>query len=255
MSAVFKKMFSACILVLVVLTTGAWQGNPIALAESRNTTVPEVPLYPGLTWSSLGTSIRNITLNVKGDTISLSGTGYKAVEQLGSSISQEIVNYYSNEQLVKSGWASYDAFESSDGVHYVFYHESGVYLSVDFLRCQDVSSNTCVSVWKSEQANLATSTSVKTSEPNSITTATGSFGKSSPANGATNLNPTSITLSWGTYSPTPDRYSYCVKEGSACADNDPNWTSTNANTSMGIRARRIVGTCVGVRPSRFRSDY
>lgn len=62
--------------------------------------------------------------------------------------------------------------------------------------------------------------------------ATGSFGKTSPANGATDVNPTSIVLSWETFSPTPDKYSYCIKEGDICADNDPNWTGTQTNTSV-----------------------
>jgi hypothetical protein len=231
MFSLFKKLALACTLILVVFTTGAWQGNHVVLAESQNVNIPETPLYPGLTWSRLGPSTRDITLNVKGDTISLSGAGYEAAEQFVSSPSQDVLNYYSNEQLAKSGWDSYDAFQRSDGVHYVFYHESGVYLSVEFLKCPDVPSSICVTVWKSQQTNLIAATPDKTSEPG-YSMATGSFGKISPADGATKLNPTSTVLSWGIYSPTPDKYSYCVKEGSACGANDPQWTGTNTNTSV-----------------------
>ena len=232
MLAMFKKIFLACILVLVVFATGAWQNDHTVSAESRND-VPETPLYSGLTWSELGLSSRDITVNINGDTISLSGEAYRASEQFASGIiSQDVLNYYSNGQLIKSGWTSYDASEELNGVNYIFYHESGVYLSVELLKCPDISSNICVTVWKSKQANLTTTiTSDKAPNP-SYPTANGSFGKSSPANGTTNLNPASVVLSWGTYSPTPDKYSYCIKAGSECDANDPNWTGTYTNTSV-----------------------
>jgi hypothetical protein len=231
MFAAFKKTFLASILIFVTLTTGAWQSNEIVLASSQNTNIPETPLYPSLTWSSVGSSSRDITINVNGDTVSLSGKAYKAAEQFASGIIfQDVLNYYSNAQLAKSGWTSYDASQKSDGAHYIFYHESGVYLSVEFLKCPVDTSSVCVTVWKSEQTNPVTFTPNKASGQSS--SATGSFGKTSPADGATNLDPTNTTLSWGTYSPTPDKYSYCVKEGSTCDDNDPNWTGTNTNTSV-----------------------
>jgi hypothetical protein len=86
--------------------------------------------------------------------------------------------------------------------------------------------------WQSHEAVRAASQNrsvakspVKASE--SVLLQTGTFGKTAPANGAVNVDPASITLSWQAYSPTPDAYSYCIKEGSACAANDPNWTRTN----------------------------
>jgi hypothetical protein len=232
MSAIFKKIFHACILGLVVFTTGAWQSAPLALAQSQNTSAPEAPLYPGLTWSSLGSSPRDITINIQGDTISLLGEGYAAKEQLASSPSREISNYYSNEQLAKSGWESYDTFENSDGVHYIYYHTSGIYLAVEFLKCSDVPSNLCVTVWKSNQTDVGTASPAKASDPKSITATAGTFGKISPVNGATNLNPTNVVLTWGAYSPTPDKYSYCIKEGAPCVATDPGWTGTYTNTSI-----------------------
>jgi hypothetical protein len=91
--------------------------------------------------------------------------------------------------------------------------------------------------WQSHDAVRAASqnrsvaeTSVKASE--SILMQTATFGKTTPANGATNVDPASITFSWQAYSPTPDSYSYCVKEGSACAANDPRWTRTGLNRSV-----------------------
>ena len=41
-----------------------------------------------------------------------------------------------------------------------------------------------------------------------------------------------LVLSWQAYTPTPDAYSYCIKEGSPCAANDPRWTRTDLNTSV-----------------------
>ena len=63
MSVVFKKMFFACVLVLTVLTTGAWQNPQAALALDT----PETPLYSGITWADLGSLSRSITTSVKGD--------------------------------------------------------------------------------------------------------------------------------------------------------------------------------------------
>jgi len=224
MFAVFKKIFLAFVLVLLVLTTGAWQSDLVVLAESQNTSIPVTPLYPGLTWSSLGLSTQNVRININGDSISLPGERYEALEQFPAGLPQDIFNYYSNEQLEKSGWASYDAFDGSDGIHYVFYHESGVYLSVELLKCPDTSSSICVAVWKSEQTHPMATAPGKTSEPGIIATAA-TFGKTAPTNGATDLNPSSIALSWEAYSGA-DKYKYCVNDGSACAENDPDWTST-----------------------------
>ena len=75
MFAVFKKIFLACVFGLIVFTAGAWQSDQVVLAESQNANLPEVPLYPGLTWSNLGSSTRVITTNVNGDMISLLGEG------------------------------------------------------------------------------------------------------------------------------------------------------------------------------------
>ena len=49
-----KKMFVASFLILVISITGIWQSDHIVLAESRNASIPETPLYPGLTWNDLG---------------------------------------------------------------------------------------------------------------------------------------------------------------------------------------------------------
>ena len=83
------------------------------------------------------------------------------------------------------------------------------------------------SAWQGDYTVRAASQNTSIAEAVLVT-----FGKTAPANGAINLNPASIAFSWQAYSPTPDAYSYCVKEGSACAANDPHWTRTGLNTSV-----------------------
>jgi len=225
MFALSKKIFQACVLALVVLTTGAWQSNPVALAESQKVVAPEAPLYPGLTWSDPTVSVQDIRTNLSGNLLSLSGGKYEAREQFAvGALPEELLNYYSNEVLSTSGWNSFDTFDITGGVRRVFYHDAGAYLSVEFFLCPGVSSTICIAVWKSEQVGLI-STPLKASTSESATTTSSTFGKKTPTNGSVDLNPASIVLSWDAYSPSPDKYSYCVKEGSACDIGDPNWTS------------------------------
>ena len=259
MFAVIKKMFLASLVVLTVLTTGAWQSNPIAAAESQQPGSVETPLFPGLTWSSLGSSNQDIRINVNGDSVSLPGVRYEAKERFVSSLPQDVLNFYSNEQLAKSGWVSYDSFNTAGGMHLVFEQESGIYLSVEFVTCADEPSSICIAVWQSEQTDAAAIAALSTSEPNDVAEVVGAFGKISPANGASNVNPTNAVLSWEAYSPTPDKYSYCLNIGSACANNDPDWTTsfstsvtlTNLayNTTYHWQVRAV--TCVTCVPKTF----
>jgi len=224
MFALSKKMFYACILALVVFAAGAWQGNPVVLAEGQKAGVPETPLYSGLTWGNPSSSAQEIRININGDMISLSGKRYEASQQFAvGALPQDLLNYYSNETLAKSGWNSHDTFEFAGGARQVFYHESGVFLSVDFTPCPGGSSTICIAVWKSDQTTPLVAP-VETAGPDTINT-TNTFVKKTPTNGATDVSPTSAALSWAAYTPTPDKYAYCVKVGSACVDNDPNWTS------------------------------
>ena len=70
MLAVVRKLCLAFVLVLIVLSTGAWQSNQVALAQSQGAGTPETPLYPGFTWSNLGDSTQNIRTSPAGDSIS-----------------------------------------------------------------------------------------------------------------------------------------------------------------------------------------
>ena len=228
MSAIVRRTFLAFVLVFVVLTTGAWQNDDVALAKNQAVSPPDIPLYPGLTWSGPAPATQELRINARGDSISLSGERYSAREQFTSDLPEGVLNYYSNEQLAGSGWASYDAFQGSDGTHFVFYHEAGLYLSVDYLKCPRDPDSTCVSVWKSDPGQPTAAAPRIFSTPETVTT-TATFGKTSPANGATGLDPTNTKLSWEAY-PNADKYKFCVKEGSACSDTDPAWTSTYDRT-------------------------
>ncbi|MBI3161613.1 MAG: S-layer homology domain-containing protein [Chloroflexi bacterium] len=231
MYAVFRKIFLASMLALVTLTTGAWQSAGFAPAEGLQNDGPKTPLYPGLTWENLGSSSRIITLNMEGDTVSLSGTGHRASEQFDGRAPQDVRDYYSNTALAGAGWESFNAYETKDGVHYVFYNVSGYYLSVEYLDCPDAPSKICMTVWKSghTDATGVVPSPVSGSAPPPATT---TFSKVSPAKDSTGISPINTILKWNAYSTTPDKYSYCIKEGAVCELNDPEWTGTYLNTSV-----------------------
>jgi uncharacterized protein YcfL len=204
--------------------TGAWQSDQVALAESQTADLPEAPLYSGLIWSEPAPSTQEIRINIEGDTVSLPGERYEALVQFPSGLPQEVSDYYSPAALADSGWASYDVFDSADGVDYVFYHESGTYVSVQYFNCPDVPSSICLAVWQSEQTAPLDVTPGGSDVSGDVTTA-GDFGKISPGNGSTGLDPKSTKISWETYVGA-DKYKYCVKLGSACPDDGEDWLST-----------------------------
>ena len=151
MHSFVRKTCLAFVLALVVLTTGAWQAAPAAQAQS----LPAAPLAPGLTWTNLGLATQDVRTSLNGDTISLSGERFAAQETFASGLPQAVADFYSNAELAKSGWTSYDVVNTPDGIRYVYSHESGVYLSLEFLQCPDDSSSTCLAVWKSAQPRYA----------------------------------------------------------------------------------------------------
>ena len=230
MIATLKKIMFVFVLVMVTASTGAWQGSSIALAAPGT---PETPLAPGLTWKDLGQTVRNIQLDIQGDSLDLSGQTFQAAEEFSGGVPQAVKDFYSNVELFKSGWSSDNAFEASDGVHRIFYHESGYYLSVDYLKCADDAGSTCITVWLSAQKDTAKFNPGQPQPQPSDPGATATFSKKTPADGSTGINPASTFLSWNTYA-TAQKYSYCVKEGSDCAHNDPNWTGTMLNTSISL---------------------
>src|SRR5215216_548049 len=226
MLAVVRKLCLAFVLVLVVLSTGAWQSDQVALAQSQGAGTPETPLYPGFTWSSLGASTQTIRTSAAGDSIAVAGQTYKAAEQFTSDLPEGLLVYYSTAQLASAGWESYDVLEGPDGVQHVFSDASGsgAFLSVNFVPCTADPTSTCVTVWQGDQVQSSAAAPGQTSVPGVNATAS-TFGKTSPANNATDVSASSVTLSWESFT-NVDKYKYCINEGSACAESDPDWTST-----------------------------
>jgi hypothetical protein len=219
-----KKLSFMLLMMLMIFLTGAGQNTSIAFAAGQNEDIPATPLYPDLAWDNLGPSVRDITISINGDAVSLPGNSYRADKEFSGDIPEDVLNYYSNDQLAQTGWESYDSFENTNGVYRVFYHKTGVYLSVEILKCPDDPTLTCISLWESEQTGALSKPLPNSNEQQGPTAA--SFSKSSPSNGASSINPASVTLSWDAYYPAPEKYSYCIKEGSECESNDPNWTSS-----------------------------
>jgi fibronectin type 3 domain-containing protein len=250
-----KNTLSTLVLLLVVFTSG----NTTAYAAKQTGNGPEIPLAPGLTWNNLGPSTRNIALNIKGDSISLSGETYQATHQFADTVPQAVLDYYSNTQLFKLGWVSDNIFEGPDGLHQIFYHESGMYLAVEFLKCPGNVNSTCITVWKSAKKDTA---SLIPADPNKSVgpAAAAAFSKTAPKDEATDVSASSVVLSWGAFSPTPDKYSYCIKEGSECESNDPDWTGTYTETSVTLTNLSVgktyywqvrAVTCVSCTPKTY----
>lgn len=226
-----KNTLSALFILLVIFTSGIPHGNSIVYAAIQPEIGPEIPLISGLTWNNLGPSSRTITLNIKGDMISLMGETFRAAQRFSGSIPQDVLDNYSNVRLFESGWSSDNVFEGPDGIHQIFYHEFGKYLAVEYLKCPENKNFTCITVWKSEQVNNGTKilAGANTSVAPEVTDY---FGKTAPVDGATGVNYSNVFLSWAKYVPAPEKYSYCIKEGSECASNDPNWTGTFTERSI-----------------------
>lgn len=229
-----KKIASWFSVFLLILVIGSMP-NPVAAgAPSQDVQSPQVPLYPDLTWKNQGESTKEITVSANGDALSLRGNAYQAKEMFEGAFPKKIYAYYSNTALAAMGWRSHNAYQDEAGTHLIFYHDSGFYLAVEYLRCAQVDYATCVHLWVSEPASNAIFIAGKEQASAQITPNSTSFSKLTPEIGAVNINPNSLTLTWQTYTPTPIKYSYCIKADEPCPDNDPEWTGTFLNTSVSL---------------------
>ncbi len=229
-----KKITSWFSVLLLILALGGLPNPVAAVTENQDVLSPEVPFFSDLTWENKGEITKEITLTAYGDALLLRGNAYQAKETFEGTFPKEIYNYYSNTALAVAGWRSHNAFQDEKGAHLVFYHDSGFYLTVEFLRCEQADYATCVHLWMSAQDSSAVFVAGKAQKQTQTTPNSASFNKISPALGTVNVNPNSLTLTWGTHTPTPVKYSYCIKEGAPCADNDPDWTGTFLNTSVSL---------------------
>lgn len=238
-----KKVVFALIILLVVTSTGAWQGVYTAAAADA----PGTPLAAGLSWKELGVSNRDLQINMKGDALRVAGQGYQATEVFTEGVPQEVSDFYSNVELFKAGWTSDNAYEDEQGVHKIFYHESGYYLAIDFVKCQSNPSATCVKVWLSQNKGMG-KVVINKSALGSVEALADPITECDPAavvlfckgynyvyDGIKNINPSNVKLKWADDPASKvEKYSYCVKESGPCVDNDPNWTGTYLNKSVSI---------------------
>ena len=245
-----KKVMLSFVLLLVVASTGAWQNSSTALAAAG---APKIPLAPGLSWKNLGQSVRNIRINMKGDALALSGATFQATKKFTDGVPLAISDFYSNEALYKSGWSSDNAYQASDGAHQIFYHDSGYYLAVEYLKCASDPGLTCITVWESAQKDTAKLIPGNNPVPQARMSASAAWGKAGPVDdfapgpnqypNQIRVNPSSLELSWGDYGVGVQKYSYCVRENLECALNDPNWTGTyELSTSVIIGGLRTSKT-------------
>lgn len=193
---------------------------------------PSAPLSPRLTWMDFGPGERAFTLN--GESVTLSGTVYKAVEEFNLDDSDEIADYYSTVSLGGLGWTRMHTTPYPNGVSSVYFHPGGVYAMVEFVGCMDNPALTCMTVWVSDPASVFPAPGF----PDELAPqALGTLNKSLPANNATNID-TNVTLSWTAYTGTDfSHYRYCVdKTNDDECDAAITWTSVWSGTSVNVTA-------------------
>lgn len=186
------------------------------------------PLAPQLTWGDLGTQSRSIEVN--GETVDLSGNAYRAREEFNLDGRDDIAGYYSTTSLKELGWEHVSTKPFSNGVTTVFYHESGVFASVEFVGCQDNNALACLTVWASDPTDLVPAPGRPDPQPMTVT-----FNKSSPANNATGVS-TNPTLTWTAYTGSNfNHYRYCIdKTNDSSCNSSGGWTSIWSGTSVAV---------------------
>ena len=216
-----RKFFN--LLMALGLITLLFAPASMVRAQAEN---PSAPLFPRLTWTDLGPTERAFTIN--GDSITLSGTSYQGQEPFNLESSDDIAAYYSTISLAELGWQEVSTTPDTNGITSVYFHSAGVYAVVEFVGCEADAALTCLTVWQSNPSDIVPAPQERF-QPQAL----GTLGKSSPANGATNVD-TTVALSWTAYTGTDlNRYRYCVdKTNNSQCDGSGGWTNASSNRNV-----------------------
>jgi hypothetical protein len=218
--------FFASLIIAAALCFGS-QTSALAQSQAQgevDTISP--PLFPDLTWKDSGLVEKDV--NAYGQTLTLSGNMFEAVETFQGEIPESVFDYYSAENLQSLGWnfVGNKSFESA------YWHSSGKYLTVQIMECAASNTEYCVNVWQSE----TTTPPAEQLSTASVLPATVDFHKITPANGSTVSFSTSYRfLTWSDAEiGSGDRYEYCLDESnnSQC-NSDEGWRERNSLYSGG----------------------
>lgn len=190
------------------------------------------PLAPQLSWGDLGRAERSIVVN--GESVTLAGTAYRANEEFNLDGREDIANYYATPAMKEMGWNAVNSQPHSNGVTSVYYHDSGVYASVEIVGCKDNEALACLTVWASDSTDIVPAEAKSDPAPMAL----GTVSKISPANHAIFVS-TKPTLVWGAYTGSDlNHYRYCIDKinNSAC-DTEGGWTSVWYKTYVTINLK------------------
>ena len=201
---------------------------PLSAVQAQ-TGAPSTPLSPELSWTDLGPGERAFALN--DDFITLPGTFYQADQPFDLESSDGIAAYYSTTNLAGLGWQEISTTPQPNGVTSVYFHSAGVYAVVEFVGCEADGKLACLTVWQSTPTDILPAQEEGLAQPQAV----GTVSKSSPANGATNVD-TSVTLSWNAYTGTDlNRYRYCIdKTNNSDCDSSGGWTAVWSGRSVSL---------------------
>ena len=195
---------------LTIMISLCFVGQYNVLAQSQTQAAIEVvspPLFPDLTWKTLGNVQKDVYANDQ--ILNLSGDMFAAIEPYQDGIPESVFAYYSPRNLGSLGWEAVgrSGFEST------YWHSSGRYLTVQIIDCQNFQTSYCVNVWQSVESG-SMPLSAKPFSAASIN-ALVAFNKTTPANGSTIALPSNSyqVLTWSDAEiGSTDRYQYCIDE-------------------------------------------
>jgi hypothetical protein len=221
-----KRKFPQLFFNLIFAASLLLSGSTTVLAQSQTQSddgrvLP--PMYSSLAWDELGTVSKDV--HVFGDVVTLNGDAFKAVVEKQDGGFDDVVEYYSSENLQSLGWT----FTGGAGLALSYQHDMGWYLIVEIEECTDRQENYCVNVW------FSTETSDLLRDEAAVINAV-AFSKIAPANGATIAPPATTyqLLQWGdAEKAASDRYQYCIDETNNQQCDDDIWVTRNSLYSGG----------------------